>query len=100
MRCSALSKVKALVALRAGTLAALPGCNNNWSTWWIGSRTQWNVSPDTYLALDVLYSKLKSGRRPTANGALGTGLAIGNASFVSDEDNWFARFRVHKDFYP
>ena len=74
-------------SIAGGNLAALPGCNNNWQTWWLGSRTQWNVSPDTYLALDVLYSKLHSGQTANSNGALGSNLAIGNALFVSDMDN-------------
>jgi hypothetical protein len=88
-------------ATGAGTTSvATPGCNNNWSTWWIGTRTQWNVSPDTYLAVDVLYSNLRSAQTASATGALPSGIAIGNASFVASEDNWAARFRVHKDFYP
>jgi hypothetical protein len=84
----------------AGNLAvATAGCDNNWSTYWIGSRTQWNVTPDTYLAVDLLYAKQYSGT--TANGLLaGTGLALTNALTVSDVDYWSARFRVHKDFYP
>ena len=44
-----------------GSLAvASPGCDNNWSTWWIGSRTQWNVTKDFYMGVDVLYSKLQT----------------------------------------
>ena len=31
------------------TSVAAPGCNNDWSTWWIGSRTQWNVTKDFYM---------------------------------------------------
>ena len=30
------------------------------STWWIGSRTQWNVTKDFYMGVDVLYSKLQT----------------------------------------
>ena len=44
-----------------GTAAvATPGCNMDWSTWWLGSRTQWNVTKDFYMGFDVLYSKLKA----------------------------------------
>ena len=39
---------------------ANPGCDNNWSTWWIGSRTQWNVTKDFYMGVDMLYSKLQT----------------------------------------
>ena len=37
---------------------AVPGCDNDWQTWWVGSRTQWNVTKDFYMGVDVLYSKL------------------------------------------
>ncbi|HZT26679.1 MAG TPA: porin, partial [Pseudolabrys sp.] len=86
-----------------GTAAvALAGCDNNWSTWWVGSRTQWNVTRDFYMGVDVLYSKMNSLSTPT-------GLApatITNSSCqlgscrVDDIDNWMVRFRVHHDFYP
>jgi porin-like protein len=38
--------------------AAGPGCDNNWTSWWIGSRTQWNVTKDFYMGLDVAYLKV------------------------------------------
>ena len=40
---------------RAPTAATATG-----STWWVGSRTQWNVTKDFYMGLDVMYSKLQS----------------------------------------
>jgi Porin subfamily len=64
-------------------------CDSNWSTYWIGSRTQYNLTPDTYMGLDVMYAKLKS--------INGSGFAAG---LITDPDNWQFRFRVHKDFYP
>ena len=36
------------------------GCDSDWQTWWAGSRTQWNVTKDFYMGLDVMYSKLQS----------------------------------------
>jgi len=78
---------------------ALNGCDNDWDTWWIGSRTQWNVTKDFYMGVDVLYQKLQ-----TAN--LAQGLTTPNQSgiavthFVDDVDNFAVRFRVHRDFYP
>ena len=34
----------------SGTSAvATPGCDMDWSTWWLGSRTQWNVGKDFYM---------------------------------------------------
>ena len=29
------------------------GCDNNWNWWWVGTRTQWNVTKDFYMGLDV-----------------------------------------------
>jgi Porin subfamily len=91
----------------AGTTAlANPGCDNDWNTWWVGTRTQWNVTKDFYMGLDVLYQKL--GSASTTNGFLNP-LPPGNAPFggvvggplrVDDQDNWQFRFRVHRDFYP
>ena len=52
------------------------GCNGDWSTWWIGSRTQWNVTKDFYMGLDVMYSKLDSA---TAF----NGLAVGSGTIPS-----------------
>ena len=37
---------------------AQPGCDNNWTSWWVGSRTQWNVTKDFYMGLDVAYLKV------------------------------------------
>jgi hypothetical protein len=87
--------------------AVTNGCNGDWSTWWIGSRTQWNVTKDFYMGLDVMYSKLDSAT--AFNGlAVGSGttpvaLAISpnlGALPATDPDNWSFRFRVHRDFYP
>jgi hypothetical protein len=38
----------------------LAGCSQNWSDWWVGSRTQWNITPDTSLGLDVFYQRLQT----------------------------------------
>ncbi len=80
------------------TAVAAPGCDNDWLTWWIGSRTQWNVTKDFYMGLDVMYSKLSSASLP--GGAVTQFMSIGSATTVSDVDNWQFRFRVHRDFYP
>jgi Porin subfamily len=77
------------------------GCNNDWQTWWIGSRTQWNVTKDFYMGVDVMYSKLSSATvlvSPTV-GALAISPNLGQIP-QTDPDNWSFRFRVHRDFYP
>jgi hypothetical protein len=98
-------------------LTANAGCNNNWNFWNIGSRTQWNVTKDFYLGVDVLYGKLHSattssgfvGENTVAantitaftSGVTGTGAANnGGLRPISDTDIWSIRFRVHRDFYP
>jgi Porin subfamily len=82
------------------------GCDADWQTWWIGSRTQWNITKDFYMGLDVMYSKLQSAtasvsvtQGPLALAANGIGLVPGVVPRV-DPDNWSFRFRVHRDFYP
>jgi hypothetical protein len=80
------------------TAIADPGCNNDFSTWWIGSRTQWNITKDFYMGFDTLYSKLQSADMPGS--VLPSQARVGNATNVSDVDNWQFRFRVHRDFYP
>jgi Porin subfamily len=84
------------------------GCDMNWQTWWAGSRTQWNITKDFYMGLDVMYSKLQGanigsglvtggGAVVVANRAL---LVGGGTAQAEDFDNWSFRFRVHRDFYP
>jgi hypothetical protein len=71
----------------------------DWSTWWLGSRTQWNVSKDFYMGFDVLYARLNSAS--TFNGANTIRItSVSGVTNVSDVDNWQFRFRVHRDFYP
>ena len=70
----------------------------NWSTWWLGSRTQWNVTKDFYMGLDVMYARLHTASEP--GGILPSGVVIGGATAQGDADNWQFRLRVHRDFYP
>ena len=80
------------------------GCNNNWQSWWVGTRTQWNVTKDFYMGLDVAYLKLQGMSTSTGfltgNGAVPATTNQGNIINVGDQDNWMVRFRVHRDFYP
>jgi hypothetical protein len=90
---------------RTGTLAiANAGCDNNWTSWWIGSRTQWNVTKDFYMGLDVAYLKFEG--MSTSTGLIaGANVIPANTNTalfknVDNEQNWMFRFRVHRDFYP
>jgi Porin subfamily len=97
MLCAASGSPANGVGVGSGA-AAIAGCNNNWSTWAVGTRTQWNVSKTFYMGVDVLYDDLKSAT--TADG-LPHGYAFGSAQTVeSNGHTWSVRFRAHKDFLP
>ncbi len=87
---------------------ATAGCNNNWSVWGVGSRTQWDVTKTFYLGVEVLYQGLRSAQ--TFNGlipATAGGVAFANASqaaggptAVQNQSNWSFTLRAHRDFLP
>ena len=81
---------------------ATAGCNNNWTTWGIGSRTQWDVTKTFYLGVEVLYQQLQSAQ--SFNGLVPGGNAFGGAAAAStriaNESNWAFRIRAHRDFLP
>ena len=91
---------------------AAPGCDNDWNWWWVGTRTQWNVTKDFYMGLDVAYTKISGLTTPTgflggnAVGGVGSNVGLFPAGTntlhrsLDDQDNWQFRFRVHRDFYP
>ena len=86
----------------AGSLAlALPGCNNNWDVWGLGSRLQWDVTKSFYLGVEVLYENLQSAK--TSDG-LTHGYAYGLANQAifteADSNDWIVTIRAHKDFLP
>jgi hypothetical protein len=83
------------------TSTANAGCNNNWSVWGIGSRTQWNVSKTFYMGVDVLYEQMQGATTGgTGSNSLGS-YAVGSAlNQKTDANAWSARFRIHKDFLP
>jgi hypothetical protein len=80
------------------------GCDNNWNWWWVGTRTQWNVTKDFYMGLDIAYTKISGLSLPggviPANSVLIPGNTNLSARPIDDQDNWQFRFRVHRDFYP
>jgi hypothetical protein len=88
-----------LICTGAAT-TTLAGCDMNWSTYWVGSRTQWNVTRDFYLGLDVMYARLQSASTPGNVAPATFAPASSGVTTVSDMDNWQFRFRAHRDFYP
>jgi hypothetical protein len=87
----------------AGTAAiAGLGCNNDWSVYFVGTRTQWDINKNFYLGVDVLYENLRSATTGSPVGALGAGgLALSGATALENNTSaWMFRFRAHRDFLP
>ena len=85
-----------------GTAVAGAGCNNNWSTSFVGSRLQWDVTKSFYLGVEGIYDHMDSAS-VTATGAIpaGSPLALGSATVVEPHANvWTVSVRMHKDFLP
>jgi len=83
------------------TAVALAGCNNNWNTSFVGSRTQWNVNKDFYLGVDIIYQRLSGLTTPGGTLPSTFGLPAGTSALTNTGvDNFAFRFRAHRDFYP
>jgi hypothetical protein len=81
--------------------AATAGCNNNWSTWAVGSRLQWDVTKSFYLGVEVMYEDLKSASPNAAGTLVGSPLAISGATTVEGNSGaWNVSVRAHRDFLP
>ena len=85
----------------AGTLTAISNCDPDFQVWTVGSRTQYNFTPEFYMGIDVMYRKLYTGFagtgvfRAVAGQARPTGIYT-----IEDQDNVAVTFRVHRDFKP
>jgi Porin subfamily len=102
-------------AIVGGGLAALPGCNNNWSVWGVSSRLQWDVTKSFYLGLEVMYNHLNSATSATGTVPGSTTTGFYPAAFPAPgpggpgavgvggnnvENAWNVTVRMHKDFLP
>jgi hypothetical protein len=60
--------------LRTGGRFAVaePWLQHDWNQWWVGSRTQWNVTKDFYMGLDVAYVKFESASSQGVSGGTGS----------------------------
>jgi hypothetical protein len=94
----------AICATQTGVSSGMQGgaaCNPNWSSWNVGTRSQWNVTKDLYVGLDVIYLKLNSAT--TGTGLLTTaasGAKPAGVYTVGDQDTWAATWRIHRDIVP
>ena len=85
----------------AGAVTAITNCDPDWAIAYIGSRTQYNFTPEFYMGFDILYTKLS-----TAFAGLGyftgvAGLPRPRGNYViEDQDNVAVTVRFHRDFKP
>jgi hypothetical protein len=81
---------------------AAAGCNNNWDTWGVGTRLQWDVTKSFYIGVEAMYVQLDSATTGSASttAALG-GFSSGSATQLQGHaSDWNFTLRMHKDFLP
>jgi hypothetical protein len=89
-----------LCAMEGAAQPSLAGtCNNNWSYWDIGSRTQLNIDSQTYVGIDIIYTQLNTANGG-ATGTFGAGAQPSVARVISNQSAWIGEFRMHRNFYP
>jgi hypothetical protein len=85
----------------AGVTTGFSGtCNNDYSMWQIGSRTQWNVTKDLYIGVDVIYMKLNTASEGATATIAATGAQPAGVRRFEDQDAVAVRYRVHRDIVP
>jgi len=89
------------VSAPAGSLTGMSNCDPNWSWWGVGSRTQWNVTKDFYMGVDVYYTRLNTAFEGYANyrASANTGAPSGTYT-IKDQDVVGTRVRFHRDINP
>jgi Porin subfamily len=78
-------------------------CDPDYGIWFVGSRTQWNIRPDFYMGVDIVYQKLQ-----TSFAGLASYAALPNTPRpssgplykIEDQDELALTFRVHRDILP
>jgi hypothetical protein len=94
--------------LTGAQLAGGMQCDGDFQVWAIGSRSQWNVTKDFYVGLDVIYNKLQSASinngaafvPATALLATGRPNLAGVTYNTADQDQVSVTWRVHRDIVP
>jgi hypothetical protein len=102
MLCSAQGNGNGLLGSAA---VAVAGCNNNWSTWAVGTRLQYDVTKSFYVGVEVLYDDLRSATSGCSSingcGVAAATTALSGTSLVeSNSSDWAFTLRAHKDFLP
>ena len=92
----------ALTTTHPGGLTNITNCNNDWATWNVGSRTQYNFTPAMYVGLDVIYSKLETASAGgTAFYTATANTAKPSTTYqLTDEGNWAFRAASTATSFP
>ena len=83
--------------MASGSLANMTNCDPNWQMGYVGTRTQWNITSQFYMGVDVLYTKLYTAFSGLAVLRSANERPAGVYS-IENQDNWAVTFRVHRDF--
>jgi hypothetical protein len=77
-------------------------CNPDWSAWNIGTRSQWDITKDLYVGLDVIYQKLNTATVNAAGTAVmgAAGAKTPGVYNVRDQDSWTATWRIQRSIVP
>ncbi|MEZ5890356.1 MAG: porin [Xanthobacteraceae bacterium] len=77
-------------------------CDPDFGVWFVGSRTQWNIRPDFYMGVDLVYQKLQTSFAGLATYVANAGPkpSSGPLYNVEDQDALTLTFRVHRDILP
>jgi hypothetical protein len=84
-------------SMASGSLANVQNCDPNWQMGYIGTRTQWNVTSQFYMGIDILYTKMYTGFKGLAV-LRSTNERPSGIYSIEDQDNLAVTFRVHRDF--
>ena len=81
---------------------AARSCDPDFGIWFVGSRTQWNIRPDFYLGMDLVYQKLQTSFDGLASFTANAGPrpSSGPLYRVEDQDALSLTFRAHRDILP
>ena len=84
-----------------GGITNIANCSNNWSVWFVGSRTQYNFTPAFYVGFDVTYGQLV-----TADQGVATYVAVTNTAKptgvynITNQSTVGFQVRFHRDILP
>jgi hypothetical protein len=93
----------AICSTQGGTNSGFQGitCDPDWSSWAVGSRTQWDIVKGLYVGLDVIYMRLNTARPNAGNFVIATSGSKPLFDYrVEDQDAWVATWRIHRDVVP